>query len=74
MLREFAAVLPPAARLLRIVAVAATLAIAGCGIKGPLRLPPAPPGAATGAASTPSPAATPKPESGASEPAASPRR
>jgi predicted small lipoprotein YifL len=74
MLTEFAAVLPRAARLLRVVAAAAALAIAGCGIKGPLRLPPAPPGSATGAASTPSPAATPMPEPGASEPDTSPRR
>ncbi len=75
MLREIAAALPPAARLLRIVVAAfVAVTITGCGIKGPLRQAPAPSGAATGAAPTPSPAATPQPGSGASEPDATPRR
>jgi predicted small lipoprotein YifL len=74
MLREFAAAAPPVARLLRIVAAgAAVLAIAGCGIKGPLRLPSAPPGAGTAAPSAPSPATAPKTDPGAIPPDASPR-
>jgi len=74
MLREIAAVAPPAARLVRLVAAGVVaLAIAGCGIKGPLRLPPAPPGAGSGTPSTPPPATAPKPEPGAIPPDASPR-
>jgi predicted small lipoprotein YifL len=72
MLREIAAATPSVAQLLRIVAAgAAALAIAGCGIKGPLRLPPAPPGA--GAPSTPPPATAPQPDPGAISPDATPR-
>jgi predicted small lipoprotein YifL len=74
MLREIAAVAPPAARLVRLVtAGVVALAIAGCGIKGPLRLPPAPPGAGSGTPSTSPPETTPKPEPGAIPPDASPR-
>jgi predicted small lipoprotein YifL len=73
MLREISAVAPPTARLVRIVAIGAVvLAIAGCGIKGPLRMPP-PPGAGTGSPSTPPPATAPKPDPAAIPPDASPR-
>ena len=79
MLREIAAVAPPAARLVRLVAAGVVaLAIAGCGIKGPLRLPSAPPatapGTAPGTASTPQPSSAPNSDPGATAPDATPRR
>jgi predicted small lipoprotein YifL len=47
-------------RQFRIVAAAlAAVVLAGCGIKGPLVLPPKPPAAAAPAAPAPDPAATP---------------
>lgn len=84
MLREFAATLrrlavagatPPAAATFALLLVAAPLA--GCGIKGPLRLPP--PAAAPAAPAAPdatvapaasTPPATPKPAAPAADPAA----
>jgi predicted small lipoprotein YifL len=54
MLREIEAPAPRTARLVRDLAAGfLLLVLAGCGIKGPLRLPPP----ATGAASVPAPAA-----------------
>jgi predicted small lipoprotein YifL len=58
MLREIDAPAPRTARLVRALAAALVLlALAGCGIKGPLRLPPA----ATEVPSAPVPAAAPAP-------------
>ena len=75
MLRQIDVASAPTARLLRIVAAgAAAIAIAGCGIKGPLRLPPAPPATAPGTTSTPPAASAPGSDAGAIAPDAPPRR
>ena len=62
MLREFAANPRPLAAVAAILLAAAVLA--GCGIKGPLKLPPAPPPAP---AATPPAAASPAPAPAAPE-------
>ena len=75
MLRHFDVVPAPAFRLLSIVAAgAAVLAIAGCGIKGPLRLPPAPPSATSGTTPSPPAAPVPRTDAGATAPDAPPSR
>ena len=77
MLREFAATLrrlavvratPPAAAAFALLLVAAPLA--GCGIKGPLKLPPPPAATATPAAPAPEKSAAPGAPAPAADPAA----